>query len=219
MGDHQLELAHGAHRFIWLLPQGECGSCPPHLTSSVPPPPCSLSCRYEYILPEWAFDPRRGLGRSAQAAAQVAAEAAAAAAGEVAGEAAVGGEAEVQEGEQQEQEQEEQQQAADGPASELMAVNGADAAAAAEAAPAAGVPVAVAAASGQAAAPADSDQGVASAAAADGGEPFVFDGACVQRMNEILSNVRAVAWRLGCSYYPVSCFVVLWFVVLSCWCA
>ena len=145
---------------------------------------------YEYILPEWAFDPRRGLGRAAQAAAAAAAADVAAAAEENAALAAAAGEEAQQQQQSEEQQQdpqqsEEQQQAANG-SGEPMAVDGAAAAGEAPAAPAAEA----AAPAAEAAEPAEAAAEPAAAAAADAGKPFVFDDACVARMNAILRNVR-----------------------------
>ncbi|PRW60709.1 tRNA pseudouridine synthase mitochondrial-like [Chlorella sorokiniana] len=155
--------------------------------------------RYEYVLPEWVFDPRVGLGRSALVAKAAAQQQAAAAAAEQ---------------QQERQQQQEQQQAAgdsstataaaaDGAAAEPMDAAGAAADAAAEAAPAAGEeqPAADGSQDGAAAAGADPEAAAAAAAGAGGAAPspaaaaaatpsgpFVFDEACVQRMNEILKN-------------------------------
>lgn len=165
--------------------------------------PRCCCCRYEYVLPEWVFDPRVGLGRSALVA-QAAAEQQAAAVAAAASTAEQ--QAEQQQQEQQEAEQQQEQAAGDaaGPMEADAAADGEqqpaggeeqpaatdaqDGAATAAAAAAAGSAAGAAAGAETAAAPASP---AAAAVPAVPTGPFVFDEACVERMNAILKNVRA----------------------------
>lgn len=178
--------------------------------------------RYEYILPEWAFDSRRGQGRAAAVRAASAAaatkDAAAAVVEDGAGAAGEGGA-----GQQQPQEEERQagaaaaatEQAETGAAGDA----GADAAAVerAEQAPAAAPEdgAAADAAAGMArggeprSAPDDgagamdgepaAPAGTAAAPGAAGDGAFMFDDACTQRLTQILSIVSPTPRCACCS--------------------
>jgi hypothetical protein len=156
--------------------------------------------RYEYCLPEWAFDPRQGRGRAQRAAdeeAEAEAEAAqeAAPAGEGQGGAPAG--------------------AALGAADKAAAAVEADALPDAQPAAAAGAPAGAGA--GTEAAAATKDEGAAAEAAeapgsaisSGGGAPFVFDEACTQRLSQILSNVsppdRLLCWQPCVCGFSLSC--------------
>ncbi|PSC75036.1 tRNA pseudouridine synthase mitochondrial-like [Micractinium conductrix] len=150
--------------------------------------------RYEYVLPEWAFDPRRGVGRSAALAASRSESAAA--------EAAAAGDEQQQtaaaDADQQQQQQQQPTEAATAQPQEQADGAADGAAAAGRPARADGLPGAAAdqrpAADGTAAAPevgaaADEAAAAGGAAAIDDG-PFVLDEARQNRLTAILSNYQ-----------------------------
>ncbi|KAL4427693.1 hypothetical protein ABPG75_001782 [Micractinium tetrahymenae] len=165
--------------------------------------------RYEYVLPEWAFDPRRGQGRAAgvRASAAAAAEEAAAAAAEEGAQQDGAAAGEQGGAEQQDDQQAEEQQTAAGagqtqvaaaPPEQAEAEVAAGAAGAAAASPAAGEaaggeqPGSTATAEAGTADGAAKGDGAGAAAgaptpAAGEGGAFVFDDACTQRLTQILS--------------------------------
>ena len=170
--------------------------------------------RYEYVLPEWAFDPRRGVGRSAALAASRSESAAA--------EAAAAGDEQQQtaaaDADQQQQQQQQPTEAATAQPQEQADGAADGAAAAGRPARADGLPGAAAdqrpAADGTAAAPevgaaADEAAAAGGAAAIDDG-PFVLDEARQNRLTAILSNVGVTSRRAVLCCAVPCCAVLGW---------